>query len=86
MVILDEYPFRMVEGQDFIKYSKYLEPRFSLPSRWIFAKDCIKVYNEKMKKLKSLLSCKRISMTTNYWTSNQKINYMCLTTYWIDDN
>lgn len=86
MVILDEYPFRMVEGQGFIKYSKCLEPGFSLPSRWTVAKDCIKVYNQEKKKLKSQLSGRRISMTTDCWTSNQKINYMCLTSHWIDDN
>lgn len=86
MVILDEYPFRAVEGQGFIKYSKCLEPRFSLPSRWTVAKDCIKVYNQEKKKLKSLISGRRISMTSDCWTSNQKINYMCLTAHWIDDN
>lgn len=36
--------------------------------------------------MKSLISGRRISMTDNCWTSNHKINYMCLTAHWIDDN
>ncbi|XP_074367181.1 zinc finger BED domain-containing protein DAYSLEEPER-like [Apium graveolens] len=86
MVIIDEYPFRMVEGQGFVKYTNCLEPRFVLPSRWTVARDCIKVYKEEKKKLKSVIKGKRISMTTDCWTSNQKINYMCLTAHWIGDD
>lgn len=86
MVIIDEHPFRIVEGQGFVKYTKCLEPRFVLPSRWTVARDCSKIYREEKKKLKSVLRGRRISMTTDCWTSNQKINYMCLTAHWIDDD
>ncbi|KAK1382247.1 hypothetical protein POM88_019982 [Heracleum sosnowskyi] len=54
MVILDEYPFRCIEGVGFIRYSKELEPRFNLPSRWTVARDCIKVFKEERKNLNIL--------------------------------
>lgn len=86
MIILGEYPFRCVEGEGFVRYSKKLEPRFNLPSRWTVARDCIKVYKDEKKKTRLMMKNQRICMTTDCWSSNQKINYTCLTSHWIDDN
>ena len=31
-------------------------------------------------------SCQRVCLTTDTWTSIQRINYMCLTAHYIDNN
>jgi len=41
MVIIDEMPFRSVEGEGFRRYSKVLQPRFEPPSRITVARDCM---------------------------------------------
>jgi hypothetical protein len=33
MVLIDEIPFKTVDGERFKRYSKVLQPRFDLPSR-----------------------------------------------------
>ncbi|KAL0429250.1 UNVERIFIED_CONTAM: hypothetical protein Sradi_0551000 [Sesamum radiatum] len=59
MVILDELPFKMVEGEGFRAYSQVLEPRFVVPSRITVARDCMKLYVEEKKALKKLLKSQR---------------------------
>ncbi|KZV31809.1 zinc finger BED domain-containing protein RICESLEEPER 2-like [Dorcoceras hygrometricum] len=63
-------------------------PRFVIPSRWTVARDCVDLYRFEKENLKSLLnkSSQRICLTTDTWTSIQKINYMCLTAHFIDTN
>ncbi|KNA11902.1 hypothetical protein SOVF_130440 [Spinacia oleracea] len=88
MVIVDELPFKFVEGQGFRHFCSVIEPRFHLPSRITVAKDCYESYLTEKRKLKSLLrKCKsRVSLTTDAWTSVQQINYMCLTVHFIDND
>ena len=85
-VIVDEMPFRVVEGEGFVEYSRTLEPRFTIPSKWTVARECMKLYEEEKEKLKGLIKDRRICLTTDCWTSIQNINYMCLTGHWIDDD
>jgi hypothetical protein len=85
MVIVDEMPFKTVEGVGFKRYSKVLQPKFELPSRITVARDCWQRYIEEKPKLKKVLAKQRICLTTDTWTSNQNLNYMCLTAHWIDD-
>ncbi|KAI3843103.1 hypothetical protein MKW92_031154, partial [Papaver armeniacum] len=40
-IITDEQSFRMVEGEGFIAFCRYLEPRFKLPSRMTVYRDMI---------------------------------------------
>ncbi|KAL0458820.1 UNVERIFIED_CONTAM: putative AC transposase [Sesamum latifolium] len=86
MVLLDELPFKMVEGEGFRAYSQVLEPRFVVSSRITVARDCMKLYVEEKKALKKLLKSQRVCLTTDTWTSIQNLNYMCLTAHWIDDS
>lgn len=86
MVIIDEMPFRSVEGEGFRRYSKVLQPRFDPPSRITVARDCMQRYTEEKPKLKKILKNHRICLTTDTWTSNQNLNYMSLTAHWIDDH
>ncbi|KAL0290415.1 UNVERIFIED_CONTAM: Zinc finger BED domain-containing protein RICESLEEPER 2 [Sesamum calycinum] len=61
-----------------------LEPSFEVPSRHTIGRDCMKIFIEEKKKLKKLFKSERVCLTTDTWTSLQNLNYMCLTTYWID--
>ncbi|GKD76633.1 zinc finger BED domain-containing protein RICESLEEPER 2-like protein, partial [Tanacetum coccineum] len=52
------------------------------------ARDCMKLYLEEKKKVGVLLrgNVGRICLTTDTWTSLQRINYMCLTAHYIDND
>ncbi|OMO98572.1 hypothetical protein COLO4_13801 [Corchorus olitorius] len=52
MIILDELPFKFVEGRGFRQLMFDAQPKFVIPSRWTVADDCYKLYNETKKKLK----------------------------------
>ena len=88
MIIVDELPFKFVEGQGFKYFCSLMEPRFHVPSRITVAKDCYETYLTEKRKLKSFLkSCNsRVSLTTDSWTSVQQINYMVLTAHFIDND
>uniref|UniRef100_A0A803PI39 HAT C-terminal dimerisation domain-containing protein n=1 Tax=Cannabis sativa TaxID=3483 RepID=A0A803PI39_CANSA len=83
-IILDELPFRHVEGEGFRQYSHYMNPKFYPPSRITIARDIYNVYLDEKKKLKSVMSRERVCLTTDTWTSIQNINYMGVTSHWID--
>ncbi|KAG6625089.1 hypothetical protein CIPAW_16G071900 [Carya illinoinensis] len=87
MIILDELPFRFVEGEGFKKFMLTVCPKWvTIPSRVTVAKDCFSVYTREKNKLRSALQGQRISLTTDTWTSVQNLNYMCLTEHFIDDD
>ncbi|KZV39550.1 zinc finger BED domain-containing protein RICESLEEPER 2-like [Dorcoceras hygrometricum] len=88
MIVIDELPFKFVEGEGFRSFMAMVCPRFIIPSRWTVARDCVDLYTSEKKNLKSLLnkSSQRVCLTTDTWTSIQNINYMCLTAHFIDKN
>ncbi|WOL14226.1 zinc finger BED domain-containing protein RICESLEEPER 2-like [Canna indica] len=56
-------------------------------SRVTVRADCMKIYALENKKIKALLgSVDRISLTSDLWTSNQTIGYMCLTAHFLDND
>jgi len=85
MVIIDELPFNFVEGKGLILFSRTLQPRFDIPSRFTVMRDCLKLYIEEKERLKRALKGQRLCLTTDTWTSIQNINYMSLTAHWIDN-
>ncbi|KAI3872926.1 hypothetical protein MKX03_029968 [Papaver bracteatum] len=87
-IITDEQSFRMVEGEGFIAFCRYLEPRFKLPSRMTVYRDiCGLFLSEKAKLVKYFKSNKvRVCLTTDTWTSIQNYNYMVVTAHFIDDH
>ena len=85
-IVLDELPFRHVEGEGFRQYSHYMNPKFNPPSRITIARDIYNLYMDEKKKLKSMMSSERVCLTTDTWTSIQNINYMCVTSHWIDED
>jgi hypothetical protein len=44
MIIMDELPFRFVEGERFQDFMKMVEPRFSIPSHFTIMRDCFKLF------------------------------------------
>ncbi|XP_050238141.1 zinc finger BED domain-containing protein RICESLEEPER 2-like [Mercurialis annua] len=88
MVILDELPFKFVEGEGFRKFMSCACPKFKIPSRWTVTRDCFQLYLAERLQLKNFMknNCQRISLTTDTWTSIQRINYMCITAHFIDNN
>lgn len=87
MTIVHEYPFRMAEHELFNKLLKILNPRFEKLSRVMIRNQCMKIFVDEKKKLKQMLvGVNRISLTTDLWTSNQNIGYMCLTEHFLDSS
>ncbi|XP_031108617.1 zinc finger BED domain-containing protein RICESLEEPER 2-like [Ipomoea triloba] len=86
MIIIDELPFRFVEGLGFRMFIAVACPRFIVPSRWTISRDILVVYEEERLKLKAFLreTSHRVSITTDSWTSIQRINYMVVTAHFID--
>ncbi|KAL9687472.1 hypothetical protein QQ045_031875 [Rhodiola kirilowii] len=84
----DELPFRFLERAGFQYFMRTACPLFSVPSRWTMVRDCYMMYDDERLKLKAILkkSACRVCSTTDTWTSIQRINYLCLTAHFIDDN
>ena len=87
-IILDEQPFRVVEGEGFKHLCRTLQPQFVVPSRYTMARDCFKLYHEEKARLKALFrsDCSRVALTTDCWTSVQNLGYLVLTAHFIDND
>ena len=87
MCIIDEMPFRVVDGQGFKAFIKSLVPSFQMPSHQTMQRDVLKIYEDEKEKLKGLFnSCAcRVSLTTDTWTSVQNLNYMTLIAHFVDN-
>ncbi|GKE82790.1 zinc finger BED domain-containing protein RICESLEEPER 2-like protein [Tanacetum coccineum] len=78
MVIIDELPFKFVEGKGFKHFLNVSQLLFYTLSRITMAIDCVKLYLEEKKKVGSLLrgNVSWICLTTDKWTSLHRINYI----------
>ncbi|XP_019153680.1 PREDICTED: zinc finger BED domain-containing protein RICESLEEPER 2-like [Ipomoea nil] len=87
MIIIDELPFIFVEGQGFRRFIAVACPRFKILSRWTISRDINVIYEEEKLNLKCLFrgNTQRVSITTDSWTSIQRINYMVVTAHFIDE-
>ncbi|TYK30514.1 zinc finger BED domain-containing protein RICESLEEPER 3-like [Cucumis melo var. makuwa] len=92
MIIVDELPFKFVEGKGFKKFVDKLtcgnHTRFVVPSRFTVARDVLKLYVNEKNRLRDMFvkNKYRVSLTTDCWTSRQNINYMVLTAHFIDSD
>ncbi|KAL2906539.1 Zinc finger BED domain-containing protein RICESLEEPER 2 [Bienertia sinuspersici] len=87
MIIVDELPFKHVEKPGFKYLMQTACPNFHIPSRTTIARDCLKLYYSEKERLREMFqTCQRISVTTDTWTSIQRINYMCLTAHFISND
>ncbi|XP_077251230.1 zinc finger BED domain-containing protein RICESLEEPER 2-like [Tasmannia lanceolata] len=86
MIMLHEYPFKIVEHPGFIKFAKNLQPLFKMVSRNTIKSDCLAIYKKEKEKLSTVFETipGRISLTTDMWTSNQTLGYICLTAHFVD--
>ncbi|WOH12894.1 hypothetical protein DCAR_0832403 [Daucus carota subsp. sativus] len=75
MIIIDELPFRFVEGEGFRDFMQTTQPLFKIPSRFTIARDCYQIFLDEKKALSSYfkMSGQRVNITTDTWTSIQKI-------------
>ncbi|KAI4346227.1 hypothetical protein L6164_013296 [Bauhinia variegata] len=87
-VIVDEQPFKVVEGNGFRHLCGKMQPQFILPSRFTVARDCYQLYLDEKLRLKALLKndCVRVALTTDCWTSIQNLNYLTITAHFIDND
>ncbi|XP_050277953.1 zinc finger BED domain-containing protein RICESLEEPER 2-like [Quercus robur] len=89
MVIIDELPFRFVEGYGFQRYATTLQPKLQIrdiPSHQTVARDVIDIYGVEREELKGALKGRRVCLTMDTWTSIQNLCYMSLTGHFIDDD
>ncbi|TXG74484.1 hypothetical protein EZV62_003063 [Acer yangbiense] len=91
MIILHEYPLRMVEHDGFREYSATLQPLFKPVSRNIIKRHIMQIYDVEKEKEKTIsvleANRSRISITTDMWTSShQKKGFMAVTAHFIDDS
>ncbi|GKV51971.1 hypothetical protein SLEP1_g58582 [Rubroshorea leprosula] len=87
MLIIDEDSFSLVEKLGFRRFCEVaLPPTFKIPSRRTITRQCYDIYVEHRTALKYYFkeSNFRVSLTTNTWTSLQRITYMSLTTHFIN--
>ncbi|KAH7866739.1 hypothetical protein Vadar_024320 [Vaccinium darrowii] len=88
MIIMHEYPLRMVEHIWFRKFCYALNPGFKVVSRYTIKRDIFKIYDvEKVKSMRLMEKNRsRVSLTTDMWTSsNQKKGFMVITAHFVDD-
>ena len=89
IIILDELPFRLVEGYGFQRYSTTLQPKLQIrdiSSHQTVARNVISIYGVEREKLREALKGHRVCLTTDTWTSIQNLCYMSLTGHFIDDD
>jgi hypothetical protein len=87
MILCHDYPFKIVEHEMFNKFCKSLNPLWKKVSRATIRKDCFTTYNIEKKKLKTLLGgVDKVNITTDMWTSAQRVSYMVVTCYFVDSD
>ncbi|KAK8594348.1 hypothetical protein V6N13_126156 [Hibiscus sabdariffa] len=60
---------------------------YHLPSRYTIRRDCLDLFNSMKRSKKNSFGkdTSKICLTTDTWTSLQRVSYMVLTAHWIDD-
>ncbi|RZC80906.1 hypothetical protein C5167_043475 [Papaver somniferum] len=87
-IIVDEQPFRIVEGEGFREFCRVLESIFKIPSRITVRRDVMELFAYEKERLKNYFKVNkvRVCLTTDTWSSLQKLGYMVITAHWIDAN
>ena len=55
MIVIDELPFKFVEGEGLKNFVSAACPRFSIPSRWTVSRDYFDFYIDERIKMKIFL-------------------------------
>ncbi|KAE8796928.1 zinc finger BED domain-containing protein RICESLEEPER 2-like [Hordeum vulgare] len=87
MIIVHEYPFRMVEHAWFNILMRYMNASYKFIGRKKIRAECMKVYlSEKEILKKQPKNVESISLTCDLWTSNQTLSYLAVVAHYIDDD
>lgn len=87
MISVHEYSFRMVEHEWFNILMMCMNPLNQPIGRKAIRANCMRVFKKQKDVLKSALrNVDYISLTTDIWTSNQTISYICVVAHYIDKN
>ncbi|GJW46306.1 zinc finger BED domain-containing protein RICESLEEPER 2-like protein [Tanacetum coccineum] len=89
MLIVDELPFKFVEGKGFKHFLNATQPLFHTPSRITMARDCVKLYLEEKKKVGNLLRKKVLNfcpISSHRGIDIGKAMEMCLLKWGIESN
>jgi hypothetical protein len=80
--------FNKFEDPSFSPWMASLQPTFSCIGRQTIRNDCVGMYDRMKQTLESELQGldSRICFTSDLWTSNQKLGYICLTAHYVDPN
>ncbi|XP_019167734.1 PREDICTED: zinc finger BED domain-containing protein RICESLEEPER 2-like isoform X1 [Ipomoea nil] len=85
MIMVHELPFSFVEYELFNIVMQSASPYYERIGRTATTKDCWSTYELEKKRVQGLLnSVDKISITTDIWTSNQNIQYMVITSHFVD--
>jgi hypothetical protein len=85
MVLFHEYPFNMMEHKLFNKFMRVCTPHWKKISRATVRNDCFTTYQIEERKLRTLLkSIDKVNITTDMWTSSQRVSYMVVTCHFVD--
>ncbi|CAN1148357.1 Putative AC9 transposase [Linum perenne] len=87
MIILEEQHFTYVNYQGFRRFMKHVCPMLIILGRKTVREDCYHLFKESKIILKDFFRTEskgRISLTTDAWTSLSNLNFMCVTSHFIN--
>uniref|UniRef100_A0A8I6XTA3 AC transposase n=1 Tax=Hordeum vulgare subsp. vulgare TaxID=112509 RepID=A0A8I6XTA3_HORVV len=87
MIVLHELAFSLVACDGFRRFVSSLNPNFKMICRKTVKDDCMKAFKEEKRILQGMFqnSKSKISLTTDLWTSNQTVGYICITAHFLDE-
>jgi len=79
-------PFNKFDDESFEPWMESMQPTFSSIGRQTIRNDCVSMFERMKRALRRELQTinSRICITSDLWTSNQKLGYICVTTHYID--
>jgi hypothetical protein len=87
MVLFHEYPSNMMEHELFNKFMKACTPHWKKINRATLKGDCMVTYLSEKKKIKEMLGgVEKVNITTDIWTSSQRVSYMVITCHYVDSD
>ncbi|KAG2708411.1 hypothetical protein I3760_05G192200 [Carya illinoinensis] len=87
MILYHEYPFSLMEHVVFNRFMSANTPYWEKMSRAAAKKECMRTYENEKTKLRALLKhVNKVHITTDMWTSCQKLSYMVVTCHFIDSD
>ena len=87
MIVLHELALSLVEYDGFRRFVSSLNPSFKMICRKTVKEDCMKAFKEEKRNLRAMFknAKSRFSLTSDLWTSNQTVGYICITAHFIDE-